>query len=155
MAATWIARAFAGIALLAWLLEDFAIAAAGGPGESGLEDPLFGAGMTAYLLGAIVLGVVIAGNEAGRRRLFAGIFAVALALATIFVLSPVVQSWLPDGWFSDRAGYLVAALALLALSMSTHAVRRRRRARDKDDEARRREQDEQDEQDRAEDDPAT
>lgn len=129
MALSWIARALAGLALLAWLLEDFAIAAAGGPGESGLEDPLFMVGLVAYLLGAALVALVFTGTRPGQERLIAAVVAIAAAVAAAVLLGPVLGDLLPEGWFADRVGYLVAALGLLLLTMSTHAVRRRRRVR--------------------------
>lgn len=129
MALSWIARALAGLALLAWLLEDFAIAAAGGPGESGLEDPLFRVGLVAYLLGALALSQVLAAPRPGEQRLIAAVVAVALAVAVALLLGPFLADALPGGWFADRVGYLAAALALLLLTMSSYALRRRSRAR--------------------------
>lgn len=129
MALSWIARALAALALLAWLLEDFAIAAAGGPGKSGLEHPFFRAGLVAYLLGAAAIGGALASARKGEERLLAALAAVAVAVAGALILRPVAASVLAKGWFADRVGYLVAVIVLLILSWSAHAVRRRRKAR--------------------------
>lgn len=129
MALSWIARALAGLTLVAWLLQDFAIAAAGGPGESGLEDPLFRIGLVTYLLGAVVLSQVLTGTRPGDQRLMAAVSAIGVAVAAALLLGPALADLLPGGWFADRVGYLVAAMVLLALTMSTHALRRRSRER--------------------------
>ncbi|MBO9522595.1 MAG: hypothetical protein J7518_13740 [Nocardioidaceae bacterium] len=128
MALSWIARALAALALVAWLLEDFAIAAAGGPGESGLEDSLFRIGLVAYLGGAVAFSQVYARTRPGDQRLMVAVAAVAVAVVAALLLGPVMADALPGGWFADRVGYLVAALALLLVTMSSYALRRRARA---------------------------
>ena len=120
---TRIALSTALLAAALWSLKALTIGLAGGLDKSPLEDPLFLAGLAAFLTAAVAIGVALTRGRPTWLRALAGLAGPVIGFLTAMALDSLVGAFQATGegrhwvwtevnlWVIGAAGVALAALA--------------------------------------------
>ncbi|HET7690460.1 MAG TPA: hypothetical protein VFK41_08780 [Nocardioidaceae bacterium] len=116
-----IARWAALAAATAWTVKSIAIGAAGGLDKSPLEGPLFFAGLLAFVVAAVALGVGATSGSPTWVRALAGIGSFVFGFALTMVVDGIVGSFHSAGverhWVWVEFNLWVSACVAVALAV--------------------------------------
>ena len=120
---TRIALSAAGLAAACWAAKAVSIDIAGGLDKSPFEGPLFFAGLIAFVVAVVSLGVALTRGRPAWLRAIAGVVAFIVGLgisqvvgAVATTLAPADPSWV----WAEVELWVIAPLALAAAWMVAH-----------------------------------
>ena len=121
MTTSRIALIAAATSLMAWIAKAVAIGAAGGPGHSPLEDPLFFLGFGSQLVASIALALALTVARPLVVRIGAIVGGAVVVFGFVTAVNSVIQRVQPidASWVWGEINLWVVAVLMLGLALLT------------------------------------